>query len=104
MDYLTSHQEFPHHAGQGSQDLITERQQQILRAFSRSTTASSRLRQRSSIILMAFDGLLNQEIAQAVGLLHRQVGRWRRRWANAWERLILIECRESHARSRRAIE
>jgi len=90
--------------GKAAKTVITERQQEILRTFSRSTTASSRLRQRSSIILMAFDGLLNQEIAEAVGLVHRQVGRWRRRWANAWDRLISIECFESRARLRRAIE
>ena len=90
--------------GKAAKTVITERQQEILRTFSRSTTASSRLRQRSSIILMAFDGRLNQEIAEAVGLVHRQVGRWRRRWANAWNKLIEIECCESHAQLRRAIE
>ena len=74
--------------GQAAKTIITERQQEILRTFSRSVTASSRLRQRASIIILAFDGLLNQEIAQRVGLTHRQVGRWRRRWANAWNQLL----------------
>jgi hypothetical protein len=55
------------------------RAEYILRTFSRSVTAPSRLRQRASIILLAFDGLLNEDIAQRVGLTHRQVGRWRRR-------------------------
>jgi transposase len=90
--------------GKAAKVTITEHQQEILHTFSRSTTASSRLRQRASIILMAFDGLLNQEIAEAVGLVHRQIGRWRRRWADAWEQLILIECRESRAALRRSIE
>ena len=90
--------------GKAAKITITERQQEILRTFSRSTTAPSRLRQRASIILMAFDGLLNEEIAQRVGLTHRQVGRWRRRWAKAWNRLIDIECCESRAALRRAIE
>ena len=71
--------------GKAAKITITECQQEILRTFSRSTTAPSRLRQRASIILMAFDGLLNEEIAATVGLVHRQVGRWRRRWANAWD-------------------
>jgi transposase len=84
--------------------IITERQQEILRTFSRSVTVPSRLRQRASIIILAFDGLLNEDIAQRVGLTHRQVGRWRRRWANAWNQLIDIECCESHAHLRRAIE
>jgi transposase len=90
--------------GQAAKTIITERQQEILRIFSRSATAPSRLRQRASIIILAFDGLLNQEIAQRVGLTHRQVGRWRRRWANMWNQLIDIECCESRADLRRAIE
>jgi transposase len=90
--------------GMAAKILVTERQQDILRTFSRSVTAASRLRQRAAIILMAFDGLLNEDIAQRVGLTHRQVGRWRRRWANAWNQLIDIECCESRADLRRAIE
>src|SRR3954447_13563513 len=90
--------------GKAARVIITEVQQDVLRSYSRSTTAPSRLRQRASIILMAFDGRLNQEIAEGVGLTHRQVGRWRRRWAGAWDRLIGIECCESRAALRRAIE
>jgi transposase len=90
--------------GKAAKTLITERQQEILQTFSRSVTAPSRLRQRASIIVLAFDGLLNQDIAERVGLTHRQVGRWRRRWADAWDRLIDIECCESRAVLRRAIE
>ena len=90
--------------GKAAKIIITERQQEILQTFSRSVTAPSRLRQRAAIIVLAFDGLLNQDIAERVGLTHRQVGRWRRRWANAWNRLIDIECRESRAVLRRAIE
>jgi transposase len=90
--------------GKAAKITITESQQEILRIFSRSTTAPSRLRQRASIIMLAFDGLLNEDIAERIGLTHRQVGRWRRRWANAWNRLIDIECGESRAALRRAIE
>src|SRR4051795_9733770 len=90
--------------GKAAKITITETQQDILRTFSRATTAPSRLRQRAAIIALAFDGLLNEEIAERVGLTHRQVGRWRRRWAKAWDRLIDIECCESRAALRRAIE
>jgi transposase len=90
--------------GKAAKTIITERQQEILRTFSRSVTAPSRLRQRASIIVLAFDGLLNEEIAERVGLTRRQVGRWRRRWAKAWKRLIDIECCESRAVLRRALE
>jgi transposase len=90
--------------GKAAKITITERQQEILQTISRSVTAASQLRQRASIIVLAFDGLRNQHIAERVGLTHRQVGRWRRRWANAWDRLIDIECCESRAALRRAIE
>jgi transposase len=90
--------------GKAAKITITEHQQEILQTFSRSVTAPSRLRQRASIIVLAFDGLLNEDIAERVGLTHRQVGRWRRRWADAWDQLIDIECCESRAALRRAIE
>jgi transposase len=90
--------------GKAAKITLTERQQDILQTFSRSVTAPSCLRQRASIIVLAFDGLRNQDIAPRVGLTHRQVGRWRRRWANAWDQLIEIECCESGAALRRAIE
>jgi transposase len=89
--------------GKAAKTIITERQQEILRTFSRSVTAPARLRQRAAIIILAFGGLLNEDIAERVGLTHRQVGRWRRRWANAWNQLIDIECCESRADLRRAI-
>ena len=90
--------------GKAAKITITERQQEILQTFSRSVIAPSRLRQRTTIIVLAFDGLRNEEIAARVGLTRRQVGRWRRRWANAWNRLIDLECCESRAVLRRAIE
>ena len=90
--------------GKAAKILITERQKEILQTFSRATTAPSRLRQRAAIILLAFDGLRNGDIAARVDLTHRQVGRWRRRWAQAWHQLIDIECCESRAELRRAID
>jgi transposase len=90
--------------GKAAKITITERQQDILQTFSRSVTVASRLRQRAAIIVLAFDGLLNEDIAPKVGLTHRQVGRWRRRWADAWDRLVAIECCESRTVLRRAIE
>jgi transposase len=89
--------------GKAAKTTITERQQEILQTFSRAVTAASRLRQRATIILLAFEGLLNEDIAPRVGLTHRQVGRWRRRWANAWNQLVSLECCESRADLRRAI-
>ena len=90
--------------GKAAKITLTERQLDILRSLSRSTTVPVRLRQRASIIVLAFHGLLNEEIARQVSLTHRQVGRWRRRWARAWHQLIDIECCESRAALRRAME
>jgi transposase len=90
--------------GKAAKITITERQQEILRTICNAPTASSQFRQRASIILLAFEGLSNPEIAEKVGLSRRQVGLWRRRWAIAWNRLIAIECLETRAALRRAIE
>jgi transposase len=90
--------------GKAAKITITERQQEILRTVCNAPTASSQFRQRASIILLAFEGLSNPAIAEQVGLSRRQVGLWRRRWAIAWNRLIAIECLETRAALRRAIE
>lgn len=90
--------------GRTAKVTITERQQDILRAIRNAPTASSQLRQRAAIVLSAFEKRSNPEIATAVGLSRRQVSTWRRRWADAWDRLIRIECSESHAALRRAVE
>ncbi len=90
--------------GRTAKVTITERQQDILRSIRNAPTASSQLRQRAAIILLAFEKRGNREIATEVGLSPRQVSTWRRRWADAWDRLIRIECGESRAASRRAIE
>src|SRR4030088_2516132 len=90
--------------GKAAKITITERQQEILRTLRNAVTAPSRLRQRASIILLAFEGHRNEEIAHEVGLAQGPVGLWRRRWAHAFERLIHLECSETHAKLRRAIE
>lgn len=88
--------------GQAAKVVITERQQEILREFSRSRTESQSVAQRASIILFAFEGLFNQDIATQVELERNQVGQWRRRWQAAWDQLIVLECLETR-RLREAI-
>jgi transposase len=90
--------------GKAAKITLSERQQEILRTLSRAPTVAARLQQRAAIILLAFDGLANPEIADEVGLSRRQVGLWRRRWARAWNRLIALECVETRAALRRAME
>jgi transposase len=90
--------------GKAAKITITERQHEILCTLRDAVTAPAHLRQRASIILLAFAGLRNDQIAQQVRLGPRPVGRWRRRWAKAWNDLIDLECRETRAALRRAIE
>jgi transposase len=90
-------------AGNAAKVVITERQQEILDEFRRSRTEVSCLRQRSTIILLAFSGLLNEQIAEQVALERHQVGLWRTRWAASFDRLILVECLEGASALRQAI-
>jgi transposase len=90
--------------GRTAKVTITERQQHILETIQKAPTASSQLRQRAAIVLLAFRKRGNGEIAADVGLSSRQVSLWRRRWATAWQRLIRIECTQTQAALRRAVE
>ncbi len=90
--------------GRTAKVTITERQHDLLHTICNAPTASSQLRQRAAIVLLAFAKRGNVAIATEVGLSRRQVSTWRRRWADAWDRLIRIECTQSHAALRRAIE
>ena len=65
--------------GKAAKVTITERQMEVLEEIAASRTA-------------------------VVDLNPLQVGRWRRRWQADWERLIQVECSESKATLRRAIE
>jgi transposase len=90
-------------SGKAAKVTITERQQHILDEFSRSRAEPTFLRQRSTLILLAFAGLRNEHIAPQVELERHQVGLWRARWSAAFDRLILIECLEEPAALRQAI-
>jgi putative transposase len=92
-------------AGQAAKVVITERQQQILAKLSKATTVAKRLSQRATIILLAFAGEENESIAEQVGLGRHQVGFWRRRWQQAFDKLVRVECLdETPAALRHAVE
>jgi transposase len=91
-------------SGKAAKIQLTERQYSVLQQIHRSPTAPQRLVQRVAVILMGFAGMLNVTIAQEVGLARKQVGLWRRRWQQSFDALVAIECRESQAEFRRAIE
>ena len=77
--------------GKASMVVVTERQQDILKEFSRSTTIAWRLHQRVQMILLAFEKRLNRDIAETVRLGTDQVGKWRKRWQEDFDRLTVIE-------------
>lgn len=89
--------------GSAAKVVISERQQTVLQSLSRASTAAKCLAQRATLVLMAFAGLDNRDIAVQVGLERHQIGLWRRRWQAAFPKLIRIECLESAAALRQAI-
>jgi len=91
-------------SGKAAKIMLTEKHESVLRRIHRSTTTSQRLVQRARIILLAFAGSLNVDIARIVGLAPKQVGVWRRRWQQSFDALVAIECCETQAELRRAIE
>lgn len=91
-------------AGSAAKVVISERQQAVLQQLSTARTVAQFLVTRATLILLAFDGLANQEIAPRVGVGRHQVGIWRRRWQNAFDNLIRIECTDEPPALRQAIE
>jgi len=91
-------------SGKAAKIMLTEEQQSILQQIHRSRIAPRRLGQRVGVILLAFAGWFNVDIAAEVGLARKQVGLWRRRWQQSFDALVAIECRETQAELRRAIE
>ena len=81
---------------------VSEKQLAILEELSRSRTEAKGIVQRASILVLGFQGLLNEQIAVEVGLNRQQVGIWRQRWREAWDSLCVWECTEPH-RLREAI-
>jgi transposase len=88
--------------GKAAKVRVSERQLAVLQELSRSRTAAKGIVQRALILVLGFQGLLNEQIAEEVGLNRQQVGVWRQRWRDAWESLCVWECDEPH-RLREAI-
>ena len=90
--------------GTAAKVLMTERHMEILESFVASRTESVRLVQRAQIILLAFQKKNNEVIGDIVGLNPQQVGTWRKRWKAKRDYLIHVECIDTKAALRRAIE
>lgn len=58
---------------------------------------------RVEIILLAYQKLLNEQIAEQLSVERHCVGRWRKRWSQSVDALLAIEMRESHAALERAV-
>ena len=89
--------------GRAAKVIITERQQDTLRRMTRSGSCAQAIAQRAHMILLAFAGRTNEQIAEVLGCERHAVGTWRSRWAAAWDRLIIVECCEGDGALRRAI-
>jgi putative transposase len=100
---LTPHRE-PAMPGKAAKVVITERQQEVLRQMVRSRTCPQGLAQRAEIILLAFDRWQNGPIADHLGCERHAVGIWRRRWADAFDTLVRIECLEGLSALETAVE
>jgi Homeodomain-like domain len=68
---------------------VSEKQLAVLEELSRSRTAANGIVQRALILVLGFQGLLNEQIAEKVGLNRQQVGVWRQRWRDAWKSLYV---------------
>ena len=84
--------------------VITERQQVILREIASSRMSPKCFALRAEMILEAFDGGLNAEIAEQLDCERHTVGVWRRRWKQNFDRLIRAECCGRPGELRRTIE
>lgn len=80
--------------GMAAKVIVSEKQWAVLDEFRRSRSVPEGVKQRATIVLRAFEGLLNEEIAPEVGLNRQQVGVWRQRWRDGWEALCVWECSE----------
>lgn len=90
-------------SGKAAKVIVTEKQLTILQQIANAPTLSQCLIERATIILLAFDKVLNIDIAKQVGLNRQQIGLWRRRWQQSFDALVAIECQENHATLARSI-
>ena len=80
--------------GKAAKVRLSEKPLDVLQELSRSRTEPKCVVQRASIMVFAFEGRWNQEIATQVELHPQQVGTWRQRCRDSWESLCLWERHE----------
>ena len=89
--------------GMAAKVVITERQQEMLQTMAFARGCPQGLAHRAEIILLAFDGFTNEEIAAKLRCERHGVGIWRKRWQRAFPRLTVVECVEKPPALREAI-
>jgi transposase len=60
---------------------LARKDRTLLEAITENTNEPSKFVQRARIVLMAAEGLANQEIGERLGISRQKVGRWRERFA-----------------------
>ena len=89
--------------GKAAKVVITERQQSLLQEIAAARTSEVRMSQRARIILLAFEGLKNEEVNAQVSMNPDQVGVWRKRRKAAFTQWVSVECTEPRDGLRKAI-
>ena len=90
--------------GKAAKVIVTERPQDLLPRSVRSRSGPRGSAPRAEIIRLAFDRLRNGPVADRLGCERHAVGIWRRRWADAFDTLVRIECLEGLPAPGAAIE
>jgi putative transposase len=83
--------------------IVTERQLTLLQTLERSSSCPQGIARHAAMIRLAFEGLRNEQIADHLGCERHQPGLWRRRWAKAFDRLVVLECVEPESVFRQAV-
>ncbi len=78
----------------GGRILLSERQERLLEALVRRSTAPQRLVKRAQIILLLAAGKTFNQVARALGVLRQTVYKWGKRWRTQARQLAEVEAQE----------
>lgn len=70
---------------------MTNRQREILEAYSRKNTIPNNQLIRISILLLASKGKNNMEVSRLLGITVNRIKKWRGRWTASYEQLLIFE-------------
>jgi putative transposase len=67
--------------------VLQKKEKELLRRYVQKQTAQTHYKQRGEIILLANEGMGNNQIAKRLGIINTTVRKWRNRWASATDTL-----------------